>query len=189
MKYVENFTNGPQDYHIYSIQNDYSNHKNNHKTGLFIALSIFSISMSNNIITNQANVANFKNSLNKQEQELKNMQKRNYGFYNILEGNQESEVLTMSEVTQKDLNETERYFDNKLNELGSNIEEKIDNSSQYSNKEISDIKTKIATIQQDIANLPDNLKASKWDYFIKNIATPIVVAVITALIIGFLQIK
>lgn len=179
MNDVETLVSGPKNYYVHDIQENFSKAKKGHKAELVIMLSFFSFNMAGNVSTNQSNIANFKNNLNKQEENVKNVQYSNYTLYNMSKRAAEGEVSIMSEVTQKDLNETERYFDGKI--------EKVIDKIDKVNSGLNDIEIKITGMQNDISNLPTKLKASKWDYFLKNIAVPIGVAVVTALVINYLK--
>lgn len=116
---------------------------------------------------------------------------KNYDFakkddiiFNIAIPKKEEESQ-MSDVTQKDLNRTERYFHEQLDKHSSKLEEKLDSVSS----EISEIKNSLTTINNEISNLPDKLKASKWDYFIKSIGVPLLVGIITAVITAYVTLK
>lgn len=102
------------------------------------------------------------------------------------------EVTSMSEKFHAELKDSERYL---LSEIKSSTEQaKNDLSTQIgllSNKvdtisnDINDLKLSISKLNSNVDNLPDKLKASKFDFIFKSLLIPVVVAVIT----GYVMIK
>lgn len=106
--------------------------------------------------------------------------------------NNNKEVTSMSEKFHAELKDSERYL---LREIKSSTEQaKNDLSTQIgllSNRvdtisnDINDLKLSISSLNSKVDNLPDKLKASKFDFIFKSLLIPVVVAVIT----GYVMIK
>lgn len=79
-----------------------------------------------------------------------------------------NEVGKMSEVTQKDLNESEKYFDKKLDKLDGKV---------------SDLLIDVEGMKKDIKNMPNQIKAEKYDNFKGKYEAPIITGVVVGVIL------
>lgn len=117
----------------------------------------------------------FSNKINNNIQEIAKIDHGAQTLYNLGETiENRNEVSDMSKVTQKDLNDTERYFDDKINGVRNEI------SSLKS--DINDIKVAMTKISDDVNNLPDKIKANKWETILKSFIAPVMTAALVGLI-------
>ncbi|MFT8825416.1 MAG: hypothetical protein ABF536_06145 [Liquorilactobacillus mali] len=95
-------------------------------------------------------------------------------------------VAKMSKVTREELNEKEKYFDEKIVGLKNDIED-TKNDIKEIRTNVSKIATNVINLKNEMDNLPDKLKAQKWDFLLEKVITVILTGVVVGIVLHFLN--
>lgn len=94
------------------------------------------------------------------------------------------EADAMSDVTHRDLTDTEHYIFDTVNRRFDSLDSSIKSENSKIdklNEKVSAAELSLSSIDQQIKDLPDKLKASRWDIFISKILVPLIVGVLGAI--------
>lgn len=109
-----------------------------------------------------------------------------YAIINVKNEDASKEATNMNEVTHKDLLEQERQIISSVDKKTDDLLAKIDTNNSKINEvyqKISKLESSINGIENQIIELPNKLKASRWDTFLTIFAGPIIGGIVVAVAI------